>query len=70
MTDPGVTPEEVSLPVSEFYNPVGEPTLYTLLKPIQVQSGTAAPWFGNPGGAIQYLLPLPIAILRQHGFLQ
>lgn len=29
-------------------------TVYKVDGPLVVQSGTAAPWFGEPGGAIQY----------------
>lgn len=30
---------------------------YKVLRPIAVQEGTVAPWFGEPGGGTQYLLP-------------
>jgi hypothetical protein len=29
-------------------------TVYRLDQPLDVLSGTAAPWFGEPGGAVQY----------------
>jgi hypothetical protein len=52
-----------------FFSPLGAPysaralpyvcaaqvyTVYRVHGPLEVQSGTAAPWFGEPGGAIQY----------------
>ena len=29
---------------------------YEVVKPIVVTSGSTAPWFGQPGGGIQYML--------------
>lgn len=52
-----------------FFSPIGAPygmralpyvcaaqvyTVYKVDRPVAVKSGTAAPWFGEPGGAIQY----------------
>lgn len=29
--------------------------VYEVIKPIEVQAGKIAPWFGEPGGGIQYM---------------
>jgi RHS repeat-associated protein len=44
-------------------------TVYEVLKPIPVDSGYIAPWFGQPGGGIQHELPRSVADLIQDGFL-
>ena len=41
-----------------------------VLNPIPVQAGTAMPWFGQPGGGTQFLLPLSIEELIANGSLK
>jgi hypothetical protein len=33
------------------------------VKPFEVQSGTIAPWFNQPGGALQYRTPVNLDAL-------
>jgi hypothetical protein len=38
------------------YNRIAQPyTAYIVLHPLEVEAGPAEPWFGEPGGAVQYL---------------
>ncbi|WP_082392539.1 TNT domain-containing protein [Aliiroseovarius crassostreae] len=63
----GVPFEQRSLPASSVNRPYQE---YEVLKPIpNVNSGTAAPWFGQPGSGTQYQLPISIDDLIQQGFI-
>lgn len=59
--------EKLSLPPDKINATV---TNYTVLKPIQVQAGTAMPWFGQPDGGTQFLLPNSIANLQKNGYLE
>ena len=43
---------------------------YEVLKPFDVNSGTSAPWFDQPGGGIQYQLPMSIRELRRYGYIK
>jgi RHS repeat-associated protein len=43
---------------------------YEVVQPLPVRRGTTAPWFGQPGGGIQYELTQPIETLIQQGFLK
>ena len=58
---------KLSLPPDKINAPI---TNYNVLKPIQVQSGTAMPWFGQPGGGTQFLLPDSISNLQKDGYLE
>ena len=44
--------------------------VYRVMKPMVVQSGVAAPWFAEPGGAIQYMTADSAADLRKAGVLK
>ncbi|WP_217353849.1 two-partner secretion domain-containing protein [Ruegeria arenilitoris] len=74
-TDRGafVAPRDVpfdqrSLPDSSKNSPYRQ---YEVLKPIpQVNSGSAAPWFGKTGGGTQYQLPMSIDELVKQGFIR
>ncbi|KQB98480.1 hypothetical protein AL073_01265 [Loktanella sp. 1ANDIMAR09] len=56
------------LPDSSLNAPYNQ---YEVLRPIpQVNSGTAAPWFGRPGGGTQYQLPMSIDALIDQGFIR
>ena len=35
-----------------------------------VNSGTSAPWFDQPGGGTQYQLPMSIRELRRYGYIK
>lgn len=65
----GMQLDRFGSPGGRFFSPVGAPydmralpyvcrdqvyTVYAVDQPFVVKSGTAAPWFGEPGGAIQY----------------
>ena len=41
-----------------------------VLKPISVQAGTAMPWYGQPGGGTQFVLPNSIGNLIADGSLK
>lgn len=63
-----VTFDQRSLPDSCWTLPYRQ---YEVVKPIaQVNAGTAAPWFGKPGGGIQYQLPMNIDKLMKEGFIK
>ncbi|GGM59082.1 hypothetical protein GCM10012275_32760 [Longimycelium tulufanense] len=42
---------------------------YRLLRPVEVLSGTAIPWFGQPGGGTAYVLPVALNELVMDGCL-
>jgi hypothetical protein len=42
---------------------------YQVVKPFPVQSGIVAPWFGQPGGGIQYVIKPSINTLINQGYL-
>jgi hypothetical protein len=44
--------------------------IYEVAKPIEVQSGTVAPWFGQIGQGIQYELPMPVSEAIANGYLK
>jgi hypothetical protein len=44
--------------------------VYEVDKPITVDSGTAAPWFGQPGGGTQYELPMSVGDAVDQGYLK
>lgn len=44
-------------------------TVYRLEAPLKVQAGTAAAWFDEPGGAVQYKTDEPVFRLRASGTL-
>jgi hypothetical protein len=44
-------------------------TVYTVQQDVKVQSGTAAPAFGQPGGGVQYLLPDTIRSLLDNNII-
>ena len=60
----GTPPEALSLPPDKVGT---SPDYYALLAPIEVQAGTAAPWFNQPGGGTQYILPDSITNLVRSG---
>nr|WP_242628780.1 hemagglutinin repeat-containing protein [Xanthomonas oryzae] len=60
--------EQRSLPDSSLNAPYRQ---YEVVKPIPgVNSGNAAPWFGKPGGGVQYQLPMSIDDLLVNGFIR
>jgi hypothetical protein len=44
--------------------------VYRVVKPIDVQAGKSATWFGQPGGGTQYELPSRVADLLKSGHLE
>ncbi len=51
-------------------NMIEEYHRYKILKPLEVEAGTAAPWFNQPGGGVQYKLPDTIENLRELGYIE
>jgi RHS repeat-associated protein len=43
---------------------------YEIIKPIEVNSGSIRPWFGQSGMGIQYELPVSVEVLLERGFLR
>jgi hypothetical protein len=43
---------------------------YEVIKPFDVNSGTTAPWFDQPGGGTQYQLPMNINDLLKQGYIR
>ena len=41
-----------------------------VVKPLEVKAGEIAPWFDEPGGGIQYLLPESIEDLLEAGIIR
>ena len=44
--------------------------VYEVIKPIDVQAGYVAPWFGEPGMGVQYELPSSVADLIEQGIIR
>lgn len=44
-------------------------SVFEVLKPIDVKAGGIAPWFNQPGGAIQYIMPDIMDELIDTGYL-
>lgn len=60
--------DQRALPDSSLKSPYRQ---YEVLKPIpEVNSGSAAPWFGKPGMGTQYQLPMSIDELVKEGFIR
>jgi hypothetical protein len=43
---------------------------FEVVKPFEVQSGTVAPWFNQPGGGLQYLTPVRLETLLKRGIIK
>jgi hypothetical protein len=64
----GVPFEQRSLPGLSAEAPYAS---YEVVRPVPgVQTGAAAPWFGQPGGGTQYKLPFTIDYLLKNGFIR
>ena len=44
--------------------------VYSVVKPLVVLAGPIAPWFGQPGAGVQYMLYKNVATLVSEGFLR
>lgn len=44
--------------------------VYEVVQELPVQGGIAAPWFGQPGGGVQYKLPSSVADLIDQGIIK
>jgi hypothetical protein len=66
-----VSPEGVPMPMRALPHDadLNQYRVYEVAKPVEVESGTIAPWFGKPGGGIQYVLPRPASQLVEDGAL-
>ena len=82
---PGIMIDRYGTDAGRFVSPLGTPlatrslppgdangphNTFRVLKPIAVQSGPAAPWFGQPGGGTQYELPQSISSLLESAQLE
>ena len=82
---PGTLIDRYGAPTGRFVSPAGPSFgaralaspegyenyyLYEVLKPLDVKSGPASPWFGEAGGATQYTLPGKIEELIEQGALR
>ena len=63
----GVPYTERSLPLGTDKKPY---TVFEVVKPIEVQAGKIAPWFGEKGGGIQYEFSQKISELLEQGILR
>ena len=45
-------------------------SIFEVIEPINIKSGSIAPWFSEPGGGIQYLLPDTVDELLDAGILR
>ena len=45
-------------------------SVFEVVEPIKVRSGTVAPWFDEPGGGIQYRLPQAVQELIDAGIIR
>jgi hypothetical protein len=70
---------------SRFFSPQGTPPwarslppgtagqslrTFEVVKPFEVQSGTVAPWFNQPGGGLQFRTPVNLDTLLKHGIIR
>lgn len=83
--EPGTRIDRFGDDMGKFTSPAGIPyemralapgteqspySVYEIVKPIEVKSGEIAPWFEEPGGGIQYLLPDNIKNLLESGMIR
>lgn len=65
---PGTTPAKLSLKPGTDISMYNE---YRILKEIPgVEKATVAPWFDQPGGGMQYKLPMSIDKLLEEGYIE
>ena len=43
---------------------------FEVVKPFEVESGTVAPWFNQPGGGLQYRTPVNLDVLLKRGIIK
>ena len=43
---------------------------FRVLNPIEVQGGSTAPWFAQPGGGVQFELPQSVQSLLRSGYIE
>ena len=70
---------------SRFFSPQGTPDwaralppgtagqplrTFEVVKPFEVESGTVAPWFNQPGGGLQYRTPVNLDTLLKRGIIK
>ncbi len=67
VADSGTPYEHRALPDGSDKKPYKK---YEVVKPIEVKSGPAAPWFGQPGGGTQHELPDSIDNLLASGHIK
>jgi len=81
---PGTMIDRYGLPTGTFVAPAGTPfsmrslpmsalnkklTTYVVRVPIEAQVGPVAPWFGRPGGGLQFELPNTVQGLLNGGYI-
>lgn len=67
VADTGTPYEQRALPDGTDQKPYRR---YEVVRPIPVQTGPAAPWFGQPGGGTQHELPDSVENLTAQGYLR
>jgi hypothetical protein len=45
-------------------------SVFKVLKPFEVEASMAAPWFGEPGGGMQFKLGKSVSDLIKEGYLK
>ncbi len=67
-----VAPEGTPIPARSLApGTIDKPyNIYEVVKPIDAEAGPAAPWFGEPGGGIQYELPTSVKDAIANGSLR
>ena len=72
--DGGTFVSPKGIPYTERLLPIGTDqkpyTVFEVVKPVEVQAGKIAPWFGEKGGGIQYEFSQKISYLLQQGILR
>ena len=72
--DGGTFVSPKGIPYTERLLPIGTDqkpyTVFEVVKPVEVQAGKIAPWFGEKGGGIQYEFSQKISDLLQQGILR
>ncbi len=63
----GIPYTERALPIGTDQKPY---TVFEVVRPVDVQAGKIAPWFGEKGGGIQYEFSQKISELLQQGILR
>jgi hypothetical protein len=53
-----------------MYQQMNKEKTFEVIKPIQVNAGPASPFYGQPGGGMQFELPKSTSVLIDDGYLK